>query len=207
MERLFGSNNRLIVCKDNPAIEQLVYQIRQEKTGGQPLRKRLFAIAQMLVNVRDGQQQPIVEDNSVIIGIPRGGVPMYEGVKSIHSQSPSYLMNAGAKRDSLRQLLPVDFPRDQSFEEALINDAVIITGKTIDETVQSILAKSRVNRISVFTVIALKEGVDLLLSRYPSLTIFAGDIEIKAIQRWDPYRFKLIKTINIGNIGQLVDRN
>lgn len=185
---------KLIVCNNLPGVPELITQIRADRIGGQPLRDRLYILAKIMGEY--WQECNPVRNNGAIIGIPRSGISMSEGLRDL---LPNYSYYFGFGSNGLE--------KGQRPESILIADAVINTGETIIEVMRSLQIDGRQNNFFVFSVVVTEQGINKLLSAYPDLIIYAGEME-KTVSIFDHYRRRLVTTIpNIGNIGALVSRD
>lgn len=194
------SHPHLINCRDLPGVDRVLTDIRSDKIGGQLLRQNLMRFGQTMGDFYRRQEI------GAIIGLPRSGVPISSGL-SISLPGYTYILaNTGANRKNDVSIFPAELKFNET-DGLLIADAVIVTGKTILSTIDSLLSiGGSANRISVFTAFASEFGVETLLRIFPEITIFIGEF-VKTKQHWDPHRWKISLTLDgIPNIGALVSR-
>jgi uracil phosphoribosyltransferase len=118
--------DRLTSFEDHLGVQQLLFNIRSEKEGGEKFKKSLFTLGFIMGNHwlhKHGQvvtqqieapygeiTKPAVTNPPVIVIIPRGGKPLGEGVSLLLQDSLLFSTNAGKNKDSERTLLPQGFP-------------------------------------------------------------------------------------------------
>jgi hypothetical protein len=198
------SHPRLKICTDLPGINPLLSLIKTDRNGGEALRQNIFATAEIMG--RRWQSENCPERNGMIIGIPRSGIPMSDGLRAVFSKYNYCSSNDGANKDVDQPVLPDDLNFD-SVANLLIADSVIVTGATVTQTLKAALSKARsIDRIAVFSVFASADGIMNLFDVFPGLEINIGSFA-KTKQHWDIHRWKLSTTLEgIPNIGQLVSR-
>ena len=186
-----AESSNLIVCNDLPGVPKLISEIRSDRTGGQPLRDRFYSLGQ-IIGGHWLQSYP-TEDNGVIIGIPRSGIPMSKGLSDLLPDYQYFVANGGAITE-----------HDQP-NYILIVDSVIVTGTTIKEIVERLPFNGEPNKLFVISAVSHQDGISRLLSLYPNLKLYVGEVETEIVTQWDPHCYRLKKTIpNIGDIGRLV---
>lgn len=198
------SHPRLSVYQNFPGVAQLLVDIKNDRIGGAPLRDNLRAVAGQMG--RGWGLQSGGQPNGTIIGIPRSGVPMAEGLSAVFPGYSYALANDGATRDSGRPIIPDDLDMKRQ-ANILVADSVIVTGKTIAKTVVALLEKSTdPGNITVFSAFAAAEGLHALLKIFPGLSINIGSFA-KSKQNFDLYRFQSATVLDgISNLGELVSR-
>jgi len=195
---------RLRVCSNLSGLNPILSSIRADRSGGTPLRNNISAVGEIMG--RKWQSENDLGQDGMIIGIPRSGIPMGDGLRTVFSGYNYYLSNDGANKNTSQPVLPDDLSFDR-VTNLLIADSVIVTGTTIAQTLRAALSKIRsIDKIAVFSAFASAEGIMNLLDMFPELEINIGSLA-KIKQHWDIHRWKLSPTLEgIPNIGELVSR-
>lgn len=203
MKGLEFSHPRLKICSDLPGINPLLSSIRADRSGGGPLRQNISAVAEIMG--RDWASENYPGRNGTIIGIPRSGVPMSDGLNAVFPGYDYLLSNDGGNRDEGQPILPDDLSINGS--NLLVTDSVIVTGRTVALTLSAALSKARsIERATVFAAFASVGGLINLLEIFPQLEINVGALA-RTKQHWDVHRWQSSLTLEgIPNLGELVSR-
>lgn len=206
LENIIGgdfSHPNLKICSDLPGLSPLLSSIRTDLSGGIPLRRNISAIAQIMGSEWQSENYP--GRGGTIIGIPRSGIPMSDGLKMVFSGYEYLKANDGADRDEGQPILPDDLVINGP--NLLIADSVIITGTTVALTLSAALSKVRsIDQIAVFSAFSSVGGVINLLDMFPGVEINIGSFA-KTKQHWDTHRWKTSIILDgIPNFGELVSR-
>lgn len=198
------SHPRLKICSNLPGLSHLLTSVQYDRSGGEPLRRNMTAIAEIIG--REWRSENSRGGNGVIIGVPRSGVPMSDGLKTVFPEYNYLLSNSGANQDANQPILPSDLTFNGS-TNLLIADSVIVTGGTIAEILRTAQSGTiSFNQIAVFAAFASTEGVTTLLKIFPELKIDIGSF-VSTKQNWDFYRWKSHLTLDgMPNFGELVSR-
>lgn len=210
---------RLVTFDHQILTRQLLYKIRSEGSGGPQLVDEIRTLAAIIGQswlhtynrcdsvIEDGPygqiERPVITNPPTIIGIPRGGVPMAEGVSMVSPDSQLLFTNAGKNKDPNKRLLPENLPTKTS--HIIICDTVVGTGDTVANTIQELSIFFPTINISLFSAIASEVGTRRLSNEFPNLTIYAACLESK---------YELInidgKSVffvhGIGDVGDMVSR-
>lgn len=217
---IVGNNERLKVFDTNPGIQRLLYEIRGDDCGGEPFRRRLRMLAYILGSKWIEEQSPFslvtkespfgpiqepVDNNPpLIVSIPRGGVPMGEGLAGLLPQSACFYTNDGENKNPAEPLLPENFPTG-GFDNVFIADAIVGAGKTIKRTIESIKQITQVNHFFLFSAVASETGTNDLLAKYLNLSIYTCCIEPR--YEWVQIGGEQVFFVHgIGDVGKLVTR-
>jgi len=197
------SHPRLKICSDLPGIDSLLSSIRADRSGGEPLRQNISAVAEIMG--RDWVSENYPGRAGTIIGIPRSGVPMGNGLNAVFPGYDYLLSNDGGNRDEGQPILPNNLSINGP--NLLVTDSVIVTGRTVALTLSAALSKaSSLERVTVFAAFASAGGLINLLKIFPELEINIGSIA-RTKQHWDVHRWKSSLTLEgIPNLGELVSR-
>lgn len=198
------SHPRLRVYSNLPELNPILSSIRADRSGGTPLRNNIAAVGEIMG--REWQSGNGLRRDGMIIGIPRSGIPIGDGLRTVFSGYNYYLSNDGANKNTSQPILSDDLSFD-STTNLLIADSVIVTGTTIAQTLKAALSKTRsIDKMAVFSAFASTDGIVNLLNMFPGLEINIGSFA-KIKQHWDIHRWKLSPTLEgIPNIGELVSR-
>lgn len=202
--RLEIANNlpRLRVYEDEPVVGKLLESVRTDSQGGekfrQQLRKLAFHLGSFWAEGHSGTEPPL------IIDIPRGGVPLGEGLKSLFPGALYFHTNDGENRDPKRSLLPENFPGG-TINLILLADAVVGTGATIQRTIAAIEARAQVGEIVLFNAVTSQHGIEVLLQDHPRLRIRTATVE-QRYQWVDSNGKRVFFVADIGDVGELVSR-
>lgn len=197
------SHPRLRICSDLPGLNPFLSSIRADRSGGEPLRRNMAIIGEIMGSEWQSQNYP--GRNGTIIGIPRSGTPMSDGLRAVFPGHDYLLSNDGGNRDEGQPILPDDLTINDS--NLLIADSVIVTGRTVALTLSAALSKAHsLEKIAVFSAFASVDGVINLLNMFPGLEINIGSFA-KTKQHWDTHRWKISTILDgIPNFGELVTR-
>lgn len=143
----------------------------------------------------------------MIVGIPRGGIPLAEGVRSELPHTSYFLTNAGDDKRPDEPLFPDNFPTGPANSPLVLVDTAIGSGATI---MQHLDAYDEINPgapVVVLSAIALLDheghGLSRLFSSYPDLTVITCRPETKA--EWHVRADgKHLYVDGIGSVGDLV---
>lgn len=135
-------------------MQQLLYAIRSDDVGGENFRNNLCAIGILLArfyvehfNVVHTETvsaphgfiaKPTFAINPIIFGIPRGGVPLAQGIHRPFPNAPLVYTNDGDKKDPLQPLLPNDFTISPDADHILLVDTVLGSGTTMKRNIAAI---------------------------------------------------------------------
>ena len=171
-------NHEKLVIFDNEAVtKQLLYEIRSEQVGGQHFANNIRVLAALMGQNWLYMHSPFVTSPPIIIGIPRGGTPMAEGVKKVSPESPLVFTDARGKQNPNRKLLPENSPKET--RDIIICDTVVGTGNTIANTIQELKRSFPATNISLFSTVASEFSVGRLSDEFPNLEIYTACVEAK----------------------------
>jgi hypothetical protein len=193
----------LRVCADIPGLFPLLSAISTDRTGGVLLRRNISAIGEIMG--RDWRSENSTGGGGAIIGIPRSGTPLSNGLQAAFPGYAHMLSNDGGTRDEGQPILPHDLVLNEP--SILIADSVIVTGTTVALTLSAALSRARsVKRIVVFSAFAAIDGVENLFDVFPGIEINIGAFA-PTRRNWDTHRWRTTLTLSgIPNFGELVSR-
>jgi uracil phosphoribosyltransferase len=222
----FAASRKIYTLDHLPRMQGLLSAVRTDTVGGEPFRaslknigsilageyKRLFQTPAQETGHRQSKSLPTtVFPAPLIIGIPRGGTPLAEGVLSALPNASYFLTNAGDERDSNQPLFPKTFTTDSTSQDILIVDTVVGSGGTVLRHLEA-LKEMNIDtsaRIFLLSTIALSDyqgyGLRGLFSYYPDLTVITGCLEKKA--EWKDRHNgeeEHLYVHGIGSVGDLV---
>lgn len=181
--------------------------IHGDRVGGDLLRQNIAGLARVMGGYWKTHQHDL-KASGVVVGIPRGGVYMGKGLQTIVPEYSYVETNQGLHKNPHQQIVTFNIKDTPPIKDVLVADTALFTGKTIRATLDSILPQIAPGaNIVVFIAIAYKESLDRLLSLYPHVKFYVGEIQTKIKHIYDPRLWRLVPTLaNIGDIGELVSR-
>ncbi len=210
--------DRFTILSAHPGVSALLYRIRSDATGGQPIRDNLATLGISLAMAH--MQDKIVSTESaqapfglipkpqlttpIVLAIPRGGTAMGEGIAKA-TDSQCILTNDGKDKNPNEPLLPSVFPFGENIPEVILTDTVVASGDTVDKTIMALNQAAKIQNIVLITGIITPQGMEHLLQRHQNLSIVAGTIENN--HSWIEKDGKRILFIHgIGDIGDLASK-
>ncbi len=187
----------------SPRIEELGNSICQNRLGGEIFRDELHEVGILMGKGLPLDAQQAESESAMIIGIPRGGVPLAEGVKQSLPNAQLFFTNDGKNADPYRPLLALDTPEGYP-NLILIIDTVVDLGSTDERTVREAYSQFPNSTISIISLITSVDGAFRLENTFPNLKHYTAIVEKET--RW----IELSKNINrriipkIGDVGELV---
>jgi len=203
-EHIFPRDPRVRTYECFPQVKDLVEAIRADRVGGEPLRQRFRALAQIMgTNWLDEKEHP--QPFSTIIGIPRSGIPMAEGLRQIIPFQAMIQANLGLNRNLTAA--PLDLGRSDYGNDFVLADSVIFSGRTLLEILECLREQNDAANITIFAALASPEGLERVLRRYPDINFQIAQIEPHTRSYWDHQLYRVVTTMSgVGNFGQLVSR-
>lgn len=176
----------------NPAISQLLYEIRKPETGPKEFRESLEKIGEYLAfEVATGLRTQTAEvttltggtaahslcgETPVLVTLLRAGVPLCAGVEKIFSDSPVGFIGIARNEETL---LPehnyVSLPEIEG-RTVIVIDTMLATGGSFLSAIE-IVKPYRPARIILIAAIAAEPGIAKIRSLYPDLEIHAAGID------------------------------
>lgn len=197
----------LTLYHDVLGVSSLVSAICSDRIGGEPLRQNITSLAQAMGQTWKSQTVFEQDDNGVVIGIPRGGVHMGNG---LHNLVPHYThidANQGLQRVADKPVVSLDHIGAQA-KHVLIGDTALFTGRTVAKTLEAVSTQvSPETHILVFIAIAYLPGIMQLVARFPHVDFSVAHVETETRPVYNPQYWRVFQTLaNVGDIGQLVSK-
>ena len=208
----FKGREKIYTLDHIPRMQHILADLSSDTVGGEPFRAKLREAGSFLAKAysiietgtSSGAFIRTVYPTPLIMGIPRGGNPLAEGVRSEFPNSTYLLTNAGDKQRPDEPLLPDNFP---SGSPILLVDTVIGSGETMMRHLDALEKKTPNIPVFLLSALALLDyqgfGLSRLFSNYPNLTAIICRLETKA--EWKERKEgKHLYVHGIGSVGDLV---
>jgi uracil phosphoribosyltransferase len=202
-ESFFPNDPRVCTYEASPLIAALVAEIRADRTGGSHLRQKFHYLAELMGRNWLAERGETIRPT--VIGIPRSGVPMSEGLHQFFFSQPLIQANLGFHRNM--QISPLTLPRTIDGNEFIVVDSVVLTGQTLLEVLDCLRTQRSSAEVTIFAALASPEGVRRVIDRFPNVQFQIAMMESHTCSHWNPHTYRLTKTMpNMGNFGELVSR-
>ncbi len=122
----------------------------------------------------------ILQTYPVLATVLRAGLPLHEGLLSYFDQSECAYISAYRKHNgdgSFEIQLSYIASPDVTDKDLVIADPMLATGGSLVASIQEIYKIGKPKSLHIACVIAVQEGIDLILSYFPEAHIYCGAID------------------------------
>lgn len=185
---------------ENNEATKLLREIRQTRNGTE-LWQMLHELGAVFGRTWQANYSP---KSPLVIGIPRGGVPLSQGFHSVFPDSPLIMANTGLYRQP--ESPAIDLSQINGAADICLVDTVVFRGRTMTQILSELASHVGPERLHVITAFASPKAVRLLQDpTTPENFLQVGEVEAREKQVWDPYFYQQYTTMaDIPNFGQLL---
>ncbi|MBM3232543.1 uracil phosphoribosyltransferase [Candidatus Pacearchaeota archaeon] len=177
---------------NNPAIENLLLNLRNPGTNSKNFRESLEKIGEylgyeislgletmekyILACLEEVAKHRTLKQSPVLITILRAGLPLHRGLQNVFPDSESGFIGAMRDEGTLKSKIYYSAIPDIKDKETIIVDTMLATGGSLIDCAE-LLKQRNPRSISIVSAMASKEGIDRMI-RYDSnikVTIAAID--------------------------------
>lgn len=180
---------------DHPLIQHKLGFLRDKKTGAKEFRQ-LVAEISMLMTYEVTRNLPLEDidvetpicattvkqikgKNLAVVPILRAGLGMVDGVLTM--EPTSKVGHVGVYRDD-ETGAPIEYycklPLDCAERDVLLLDPLLATGASISAAI-NLLKEKGIRHISVMSIVAAPEGIDIIQKNHPEVDIYVCAIDEK----------------------------
>lgn len=189
----------------NPQIKRLSKFICQDRKGGKIFRENLMNAGILLGMGLADLTLKIDKDLIAVIGIPRGGVSLAEGIYKSIPKSKIFYTNDGKNVNSKKPLLRYDHSLEKC-QLIIVTDTVVDLGVTAERTLRFLIQNYTRSVIVLVSLVTSLDGAYRLEKTFPRINHYTSMVEKNTI--W----VKVTENINrriipiIGDVGELVGK-
>lgn len=189
----------------NPQIKRLSKLICQDRKGGKIFRENLLNAGILLGMGLKDLTPKIDKDLIAVIGIPRGGTPLAEGICKSIPKSKIFYTNDGKFVNFKKPLLKYDDSL-QKCQLIIVADTVIDLGVTAERTLKFLINNYARSDIVLVSLITSLDGAYRLEKTFPKMIHYTSMVEKNTI--WVKVTENLNRRIipKIGDVGELVGK-
>lgn len=189
----------------NPRIAELGKSLCIDRVGGVNFHDELHAVGVLMGEILSTRTERNEPESTLIIGIPRGGTPIAEGVREAFPRAKLALTNDGKNADPNKPLLEIDESlRDTKL--IFVVDSVVDLGSTAERTIKVAYSNFPDSTVAVVSLISSVDGAFRLERMFPRLKHYTTILEQETC--WIPVDKNVNHRIipKIGDVGELVSR-
>jgi len=176
----------------NPILEQLVYKIRDSKTDSAQFRNNVEEIGMHLgIGIARTMQtkkmeitsvlgkeasHEIIDENPVLIGILRAGIPLYNGLQRAFPEAEAGFI--GAMRDETTLKAEISYLAIPEIKDraVILADTMIATGGSVIDSI-NLLREYKPSEIRVAGAIASEKGIAQIRKSFLDVRINVAAID------------------------------
>jgi len=189
----------------SPKLEELCELLCLDRKGGGAFRDNLLNAGLLLGKGLKDLTSEFNKKLIAVIGIPRGGILLAEGICRSIPKSSLFYTNDGKNSDPKKTLL-LHKNFLQKCQLIIVVDTVVDLGTTAERTLRFLVQNYKENVIILISLITSVDGAYRLEKTFPKLSHYTSMIEKKTL--W----IKVTKNINrriipkIGDVGELTSK-
>lgn len=181
-----------IETQRNPALERLVYKIRDPVTGREEFRNCLERIGEYLgleiafeleqetrrIETLLGKEAEhrLLKDNPVLIGVLRAGLPLHYGMQRAFPESEAGFIGAMRDERTLKSKISYCAIPEIAGKTVILIDTMLATGGSLMD-IAEMLKEKNPREIIVASAIASQKGLEKLRAYDPGLKIYTAAID------------------------------
>jgi uracil phosphoribosyltransferase len=187
-------------------VENLLKMISLDKIGGETFRKTIYSLGVICGKViKKRIEIPNANNSSIIIGIPRGGIPFANGIGSTISNSKVIFSNDGVNKISDQPLLLKNIFTEIN-STVILADPIVNSGLTVEKTLEIIYKNPNVKTVIMASIMDTPDGAHRLENMFPKLYHYTFSIETDLSWIAITERIKQRRITRIGDVGDLVSK-
>lgn len=189
----------------SPRIAELGEILCIDRIGGANFHDELHEVGALMGEILSTGGEESEHEPTLIIGIPRGGTPLAEGVRDAFSSAELVITNDGKNADPNKSLLEIDESLGNT-KLIFVVDSVVDLGSTAERTIRAVYSKFPDSTIRVISLISSVDGAFRLERMFPRLRHYTAILEKET--RWIPVDKNVNHRIipKIGDVGELVSQ-
>jgi len=160
----------------NPQIKRLSKLICQDRKGGKMFRENIFNAGILLGMGLGDLTSKIDRDRIAVIGIPRGGTPLAEGICKSIPKSKIFYTNDGKNNNSKKPLLKYDDSLKKC-QLIILADTVVDLGVTAERTIRFLIQNYTRSAILLVSLITSLDGAYRLEKTFPKINHYTSMVE------------------------------
>src|SRR3989338_597903 len=181
-----------IKAQGGPALERLVYRIRDPETSREEFRNCLGRIGEYLgieiareleqekrkitTSLGKEAEHRLLKEDPVLIGVLRAGLPLYYGMQRAFPESESGFIGAMRDEKTLKSKISYCAIPDISGKTVILIDTMLATGGSLID-IAEMLNEKKPRKIITASAIASQKGIERMSAYDPSLRIYTAVID------------------------------
>ncbi|MDP3882027.1 MAG: uracil phosphoribosyltransferase [Nanoarchaeota archaeon] len=178
--------------RKNPALERILYKIRDPATGREEFRSCLERIGEYIgveISLELEQERKrittslgketehfLLKESPVLIGVLRAGLPLYYGMQKAFPESESGFIGTMRDEKTLKSHISYCALPDIEGKTVILIDTMLATGGSMIE-IAEMLKEKNPRAIITASVIASRQGIERMRTYDSSLRIYSAVID------------------------------
>lgn len=189
----------------SPHIAELGESLCIDRVGGANFHDKLHEVGALMGEILSTGDEESEHGHTLIIGVPRGGTPLAEGVRDAFPSAELILTNDGKNADADKPFIEIDESLGNT-RLIFVVDSVVDLSSTAERTIRAVYSKFPDSTIRVVSLISSVDGAFRLERMFPRLKHYTTILEKET--RWLPVDKNTNHRIipRIGDVGELVSQ-